>query len=97
MKPHQCTFVGYGELQGVKSYHTYGSDKKKYLVSWNVTFDKETLLNSKEIEHDDILHLTNTIDNQDIEFENLYDVVESLPNIPQQQLIILPLQLMIST
>jgi hypothetical protein len=64
MKPHKCTFVGYGELQGVKSYHLYGRDRRKYLISRNMTFDKEILLNSKEIEHDDTLHLTNTIDNQ---------------------------------
>jgi hypothetical protein len=57
MKPHKCTFVGYGELQGVKIYHLYSKDRRKYLVSLNVTFDKETLLNSKEIEHDDTLQI----------------------------------------
>ncbi len=97
MKPHKCTFVGYGELQGVKSYHLYGRDTRKYLVNFNVIFDKKTLLNSKEIEHDDTLHLTNTIDNHNIEFEKLYDEMESLPNISQQQPIIPPLQLVIST
>jgi hypothetical protein len=83
MKPHKCTFFGYGELQGVKSYCLYGRDIRKYLVSQNATFDKKTLLNSKEIEHDDTLHLTNTIDNHNIEFEKLYDVVESLANLPK--------------
>jgi hypothetical protein len=67
MKPHKCTFVGYGELQGVKSYHLYGRDTRKYLVNFN------------------------------IEFEKLYDEMESLPNISQQQPIIPPLQLVIST
>jgi hypothetical protein len=57
------------------------------------------LLISKQIENDNIAQLTKAIEDNDNEFESLYDVVESIPNISHQPLInnpiIPPLQSMI--
>ncbi len=101
MKIHKCVLVGYGELQGIKGYHVCDRDIRKCLVSLNVTFDEKTLLISKQIENDNIGQLTKAIEDNDNDFESLYDVVESIPNISHQppinNPIIPPLQSMILT
>ncbi len=98
-------------MQGIKGYHVCDRDIRKCLVSLNVTFDEKTLLISKQIEYDNIGQWTKAIEydnigqwtkaieNNDNEFESLYDVVESIPNIshqpPIENPIIPPLQSMI--
>lgn len=84
MKTHKCVLVGYGELQGIKGYHVCDRDIRKFLVNLNVTFDEETLLIPKQIENDNFGQLTKAIEGNDNEFESLYDVVESIPNISHQ-------------
>jgi hypothetical protein len=99
MKTHKCVLVGYDEQQGIKCYHLCDRDIRKCLVSLNVTCDEKTLLISKQIENDNIGQLTKVVEDNDNEFESVYDVVESIPNISHQppinNPIIPPLQSMI--
>jgi hypothetical protein len=83
MKTHKCVLVGYGELQGIKGYHVCDIDIRKCLVNLNVIFDEELLI-TKQIENDNIGQLIKAIEGNDNEFESLYDVVESIPNISHQ-------------
>jgi len=37
-------FIRYGEQEGIKGYILYDKIKRKYFMSWNVTFNEESIL-----------------------------------------------------